>query len=274
MKTFHFTVRIWAGSCRSDIRFRPMSWHGSPQHSTAVRARAGDPLPPLWHYGLFLGMTPTALLGEDGHPPRGGFMPPVKLPRRMFAGSALRFEAPLICGEEASKVSEITSVDLRRGKSGDLVFVGVRVAITQGGQTCIQEQQTIVYRSDLRPSAPADLPADRLGHEKAHWLPSTTELFRFSALTFNAHRIRYDLPYAQDKEGYPGLVVHGPLTALRLCAQAEQAVGALKTFSFRAEAPLFAGLPVAFTKAIDGTTCQVAALRWDGVTAMTAMAEF
>jgi 3-methylfumaryl-CoA hydratase len=226
----------------------------------------------MWHYGLFLGATPTTSVSEDGHPPCADFMPPVTLPRRKFAGSSLRYLAPLICGEEARKVSEVASLDLRRRKLGNLVFVGVRVSILQSGKTCVEEQQTIVYCSDVHPSAPAELPRDEIAPQSADWIHGSTELSRFSAVTFNAHRIHFDLPYAKEKEGYPGLVVPGPLTALRLCAEAERLVGAIKTFRFRAEAPLFAGLRVAFKAAINGATCQIVAQRCVGVAAMVASA--
>jgi 3-methylfumaryl-CoA hydratase len=232
-------------------------------------------LPPMWHYGLFLNHVPTARLGPDGHPPRGDFMPPVRLPRRMFAGARVDFRVPLVAGLEATKVSEIASVNHRQGKSGDLVFVRVKASVLQRDRLCLEEEQTIVYRGD-GPRMPAVTPrpappAPSTGSVES-WTPSSVELFRFSAVMFNAHRIHYDLPYVTEIEGYPGLVVHGPLTALRLCALAVRVLGPLKGFQFRGEAPLFAGQPVRLIAEPSGTECHLVAERCDGVAAMTATA--
>jgi 3-methylfumaryl-CoA hydratase len=235
----------------------------------------GAELPPMWHYGLFLNQVPTARLGPDGHPPRGDFMPPVRLPRRMFAGARVDFRTPLIAGLEAMKVSEIASVDYRQGKSGGLVFVRVKASVLQRDRLCLEEEQTIVYRGDgprmpavtPRPAPPAPTAGSVEG-----WTPGSVELLRFSAVMFNAHRIHYDLPYVTEVEGYPGLVVHGPLTALRLCALAVRVLGPLKTFQFRGEAPLFAGQPVRLIAEPSGTECRLVAERCDGAAAMTATA--
>ncbi len=235
----------------------------------------GGELPPMWHYGLFLNRTPTALLGPDGHPPRGEFMPPVKLPRRMFAGAKIGFRAPLVAGRDATKVSEIASVDYRQGRTGGLLFVRVKVSIRQRDTLCIEEEQTIVYRDDgppVPPVTPRPAPAELTGRLVENWSPASVELFRFSAVTFNAHRIHYDLPYATEVEGYPGLVVNGPLTALRLCALAARVLGPLKGFHFRGEAPLFAGQPVRLIADRAGAECRVVAERCDGAAAMTATA--
>ena len=232
-------------------------------------------VPPLWHYGLFLNRTPTAQLGPDGHPPRGDFMPPVTSPRRMFAGANLRFHAPLVAGQDATKVSEIVSVDYREGKSGGLVFVRVKLSISQRGIVCIEEDQTIVYRGDGPPMAaivPRPIPAPSEGETAEDWTPGSVELFRYSAVIFVAHRIHYDLPYAMETEGYPGLVVHGPLTAFRLCHLAGRVLGPLKEFRFRGEAPLFAGQPIRLMAKAHGPECHVVAKRCDGVVAMTAVA--
>lgn len=232
-------------------------------------------LPLLWHYGLFLPFVSTTLLDTDGHPRRGDFLPPVRLPRRMFAGSTLKFHSPLSIGSPATRRSRIASVDHRRGKSGDLVFVRVAAIVSQQGAPSFEEEQTIVYRPGG--SAPPVVPASRTeaasGQTTQSWLPTTTELFRFSAATFNAHRIHYDLPYATQVEGYPGLVVHGPLIAMRLCAFAETvAGGSLASFSFRGEAPSFVGQEVRLIGERDGRNITVRAERADGVTAMIANA--
>jgi 3-methylfumaryl-CoA hydratase len=240
-------------------------------------AWAGDgaELPPMWHYGLFLNQVTTSALGVDGHPPRGDFMPPVKLPRRMFAGAKISCRAPLVAGREAMKVSEIASVEYRQGRSGGLVFVRVNISILQRDALCVEEEQTIVYRGDgprLPAITPRPAPPKTATGSVESWLPGSVELFRFSAVTFNAHRIHYDLPYATEVEGYPGLVVHGPLTALRLCAFAARLLGPLKEFQFRGEAPLFAGQPVRLIADRSGAECRLVAERCDGAAAMTATA--
>jgi 3-methylfumaryl-CoA hydratase len=235
----------------------------------------GAELPPMWHYGLFLNQVPTARLGPDGHPPRGEFMPPVKLPRRMFAGSKFGFRAPLVAGREATKVTEIASVDYRQGKSGGLVFVRLSISVLQRDTLCVEEEQTIVYRGDGPPLpavTPRPAPPEPTAGSIESWLPTSVELFRFSAVTFNAHRIHYDLPYVTAVEGYPTLVVHGPLTALRLCAFAARVLGPLKQFQFRGEAPLFVGQPVRLIADRSGAECRIVAERCDGAAAMTATA--
>ena len=240
------------------------------------RPHAGAALPPLWHYGLFLSQAPTRSLGPDGHPPRGPFMPPVSLPRRMFAGSDITFHRPLLVGEEVTRSSRIASVDHRHGKSGHLVFVRVAIALGQGGRACIEEEQTIVYRAaGARTPAVTEAPRAPLaaGETAEMWTPTAVELFRSSSATFNSHRIHYDLPYAMEEEGYPGLVVHGPLTATRLCDLAVRTAGReLRRFTFRGEAPLFAGQPVRLVARQDGTALR--AERADGATAMSATAVF
>ena len=236
---------------------------------------AGKPLPPMWHYAFFATDTPTASLGPDGHPPRGEFMPPVKLPRRMFAGANLRFHRPLAIGEPAAKVSEITSVDYREGKSGGLVFVRVKIQYTQGDTPCVEEEQTIVYRDDgppIPPVTPKPEVALPEHDEKEEWHPDSVALFRYSAVTFNGHRIHYDLAYVTKVEGYPGLVVHGPFSALKLCTFAENLLGGVKTFRFRGEAPLFCDQPVRLVAKKAADELQVKAVRCDGVVGMSATA--
>ena len=236
---------------------------------------AGEPLPPMWHYAFFAPDTPTAQLGPDGHPPRGEFMPPVKLPRRMFAGASLRYHRPLVVGEPAAKVSEIVSVDYREGKSGGLVFVRVKIQYTQGDAPCVEEEQTIVYRDDgpaippVTPKPDAALPEHDATED---WHPGSVALFRYSAVTFNGHRIHYDLAYVTKVEGYPGLVVHGPFTALKLCTFAGSLLGGVKTFRFRGEAPLFGDQPVRLVAKKAGDELQVKAVRCDGVVGMSATA--
>lgn len=203
----------------------------------------GQPLPPLWHWFYFLPKVPQGRLGPDGHPQRGGFMPPIDLPRRMFAGARLRFWRPLRIGWEAQRESLIREVTLKEGRSGRLAFVTVHHQIRQDDELCIEEEQDIVYREQGAP-VPAPAVIEWSPVPPGCWtrtiIPDPTQLFRFSALTFNAHRIHYDRPYAMDIEGYPGLIVHGPLTAMLLLdlvrGETDRPVSA---FSFRGLGPLF-----------------------------------
>lgn len=222
--------------------------------------------PALAHWAFFLPVCPAAELGEDGHPRRGGFLPPVSLPRRMFAASEMNFGAPLKLGGEATLSSSIAEVRHKAGKSGDLVFVEVERAISQAGAECVRERQTIVYRQAGEPTPPVQEGAASGGEA---WRPSAVDLFRFSAVTFNSHRIHYDAPYARDVEFYPGLVVQGPFIAAKLFAQARRELGAPpRRFAFRAQAPAFAE-QLLYIGAGEGPG-EVKAVRCDGVTAMSA----
>jgi 3-methylfumaryl-CoA hydratase len=204
---------------------------------------AGAALPPLWHWFHFLPRAPQARLSPDGHPERGGFLPPIPLPRRMFAGARLVFHRPLTLGRPAVREGSILDVAEKRGKSGALAFVTVRYLYTQDGTTCIEEEQDIVYREPGKPvPAPVEQPLPPLpaGAWSRSVTPDTRMLFRFSALTFNAHRIHYDRPYAIGEEAYPGLVVHGPLIAVLLADLVRRHDDrSLERFRFRGLAPLF-----------------------------------
>ena len=218
----------------------------------------GDELPPAWHWIFFHDLVPTSELGREGHPKPGIVMPPVGLPRRMWAGGTLEFGAPLVLGSSVERVSTIRAIVAKEGRSGPLVFVTIEHEIRTGATRNVREEQTIVYRGatdgpDPRQTEGArrttDERADFSGRPDAdfsaqHDLDAAT-LFRYSALTFNAHRIHYDADYCRDVEGYPGVVVHGPLIAtllLDLCVRNQRPVG---RFAYRAEAPLF--LPDRFT---------------------------
>jgi len=231
--------------------------------------------PPLAHWAFFLEVVGPDQIGPDGHPRRGrGIMPNVTLPRRMFASATMHLGAPLTIGREANLTLTVADVKHRVGKTGELVFVEVDRVLTQDGRDCVAERQTIVYRGAGEATAaiqPADLPA-RAGEDI--WAPTTVDLFRFSAVTFNSHRIHYDQAYARDEEGYPGLVVHGPFTAVRLAALAARDYpgAAMKSFSFRAVSPLFVGQPIRL--APGETPGEVEATRCDGALAMTATATF
>ncbi len=221
--------------------------------------------PPLAHWAFFLPLAEDGELGTDGHPRRGGFLPAVSLPRRMFAGATIDFLGALALGEEAELVSRIIDVEAKTGASGELVFVEVERALIQAGAARVRERQTYVYRDAGAPT-PLPQPIDPAPAGEI-WRPGTVNLFRFSAATFNSHRIHFDLPYAGDVEGYPALVVHGPFTAARLAGIAERG-GSLARFRFRALAPLFLGQPIALRER-EG---ELAAIRCDGVTAMIAEA--
>ena len=208
-------------------------------------------IPQGLHWCLGLPDTPTAELAEDGHPAKGGFLPPVPLPRRMWASSNVSFEQPLHLGDEISRVSTIASIDEKSGKSGDLVFVAIDHETRVDRRVAIRERQNIVYREPVRSAAPAKpastKPADLSGWDwQQKIIPTEALLFRYSALTFNSHRIHYDRPYAVQEEGYPGLVVHGPLMATLLLNRAASEFGAnrLSRFSFRGQAPAFANVAI------------------------------
>ncbi|WP_282127404.1 FAS1-like dehydratase domain-containing protein [Roseobacter litoralis] len=204
-------------------------------------AKTGAPIPYLAHWCAFTPDTPMAGLAKDGHPSLGGFLPPIQLPRRMWAGGALEFYAPLHVGAEISRHSTIAAVAQKDGAAGPMVFVTVTHELREGNTLAIRETQDIVY---------LDIPAE-FSPPRTKPTPTTPDLieavevneallFRFSALTFNAHRIHYDLPYAQNVEKYPGLVVHGPLQAMLLMQAATSfAKRAPRKFSFRSVHPMF-----------------------------------
>jgi 3-methylfumaryl-CoA hydratase len=230
--------------------------------ATLDREESGHTVPPLWHWLYFLPVAPLSEVGPDGHPKRGGFLPPVPLPRRMWAGGRLTFHAPLKIGERAKRTSTIANIEDKTGRSGRLVFVTVQHTIEVDGELKLEEEQDIVYRDALREGAPSQRPA--LAPEGETWRRTidagAVMLFRYSALTFNGHRIHYDHPYVSEVEGYPGLVVHGPLIATLLVdlVRRELPQATLQSFAFRALRPTFAnrpftvcGKPAAAGKTID-----------------------
>jgi 3-methylfumaryl-CoA hydratase len=246
--------------------------------ATLDRPHSGSELAAMAHYGLFLTSMPTSKLGADGHARRGEFMPPVRLPRRMFAGSDIKFLRPLKIAQAATRTSRIASVEHRRGKSGDLVFVSVSMSTSQADKVCLEEDQTIVYRGAGAPTPPV-VAAPRAplapGETSQDWTPTSIELFRYSAAIFNAHRIHFDFPYVTKEEGYPGLIVTGPLTATRLCDFAAKLAGrGVARFRFRGEAPLFVDQPIRLVGRMNAAECAVRAERADGVVAMSATAYF
>ncbi len=203
----------------------------------------GTELPPLWHWLYFLPHARQSEIGPDGHPRRGGFLPPVPLPRRMWAGGRLQWHQPLQVGDAVKRVSTIESVTHKAGRTGDLVFVLVRHEVHNAQGLALTEEHDIVYRAAAQPGDPVPQPvAAEVG---APWVrdvtPDDVLLFRYSALTFNGHRIHYDRQYVTQEEGYPGLIVHGPLIATLLAdlVRREQPDAVLKTFNFKAMRPTF-----------------------------------
>ncbi len=236
----------WIGSTErleEDISLAPVRGLAATLDDGKSTFRQGDRLPPLWQWLYFLPRVLQSEIGLDGHPQRGGFLPPVELPRRMFAGARIQFKAPLIIGRPAVREGTVLKVQEKRGKSGNLVFVTVHYTISQEDQICIEEDQDIVYREQ---GAPVDPPIsiDWPQVSENSWVKAITPdpvlLFLFSALTFNAHRFLYDRAYATGEEGYPGLVVHGPLTAIQLMELVRHNTARpVVYFTFRGQAPLF-----------------------------------
>lgn len=238
----------------------------------------GSVVPPLWHWLYFLPIARQSAVGVDGHPQRGGFLPPIDLPRRMWAGGKLSFHAALPVGAEVERTSTILDVTHKSGRSGELVFVKLAHELAIAGDVLLREEQDIVYRDPPRPGdAP---PAPQLAPSGALWVrqvvPDPVLLFRYSALTFNGHRIHYDRPYAMQEEGYPGLVVHGPLIATLLInlLRDERPQARLRAFSFRAVRPLFDLRPFRLCGRLEGDGCvQLWAEDAEGFLCMDARAE-
>ena len=210
-----------------------------------TRPALGTPLPPLWHWLYFLPLAAQSDIGPDGHAKRGGFMPPVPLPRRMWAGSDFEFHAPLRVGDALSRTSTIIDVKEKSGRSGSLIFVKVRHEIRCNGaeKVALTEHHNIVYRAAPEPGDVA--PPPQAAPNESAWqrtiVPDDVLLFRYSALTFNGHRIHYDRQYVTEVEGYPGLIVHGPLIATLLMdlLRRQQPEARVLRFEFKAVRPTF-----------------------------------
>ena len=270
-------LRTWVG-VRQSVSERIAAFPSNALAATLNRDdpeyALGMPLPPLWHWLHFLPIHKMQNAGYDGHASLGEFLPPVALPRRMWAGSRLTFLAPMRIGRDLRKVSTVKSVDHKAGRSGDLVFVKVQHQVFDGDVQGIEEEHDIVYReadtqSAVPPSAPDTSAFSRLIH------PDPLLLFRYSALTFNGHRIHYDQPFCTGTEGYPGLVVHGPLLATLLLDLLRHKMPnvPVTAFEFRAVSPVFDtndfsihGLPQ------DDGNIKLWVRRHDGALAMTATA--
>lgn len=195
-------------------------------------------MPPVAHWSWFADTVANLMLGDDGHPRRGDFLPAVNgLPRRMFVGTCVSFIEALTLDAPAEMASVVSDIALKSGSTGDLMFVTVDRTVRQRGRDCARERQTLVYRAAAEGVLPLPQPVATAPGGRC-WRPGTVELFRFSAATFNSHRIHYDAAYARE-EGYPALVVQGPLVAARLARFAAEQ-GALAGLTYRAQAPLFA----------------------------------
>ncbi|AOK43829.1 FAS1-like dehydratase domain-containing protein [Burkholderia vietnamiensis] len=271
-------LREWIGKseCSRDVL--------SSRHARLMAATLGIPqsgfvdgarLPPLWHWLYFLSGEAPSALGRDGHPARGGFLPPVPLPNRMWAGGKLEFHGDLPLGAEVERRSSIASVEHKQGRSGELVFVTVLHEVVREGEVLVTEHHDIVYKEASKAGAtPAQTnmpPPQRTRRVK----PDSTMLFRYSALTFNGHRIHYDADYCRAVEGYPNLVIHGPLNATLLASLAEEVSGRrLKQFRYRGVQPSLLGNELELNAAPDGDQLVVWVSLPGGAVSMRAEASF
>ena len=207
--------------------------------------KRGAILPPTAHWNYFVPRVPQSKIDSDGHPQRGDFLPPIPLPRRMWAGSRIKYYNPMIIGEKIKKTSSVQDVKVKDGKSGPLAFVTVKHVYANASGVALEEEQELVYRDN--PPTATGVPERKLSPSGAVWskeiYPDTSLLFRYSAVTFNAHKIHYDYPYATEIEGYPALIVHGQLIATFLLDnwQRNNPNDTVTQFSFKAMSPLFCG---------------------------------
>lgn len=270
-------LRRWIGRTRSDTDVV------SARHARLMAATLGLPqeplvagasLPPLWHWLYHLDGRSPGELGRDGHPARGGFLPPVPLTNRMWAGGRVWFLRPLPLGATLEKRSTVAAVEHRLGRSGELVFVTVRHELFHAGEPALSEEHDIVYRDPgerLPPREPGVSPAAEF--EKP-FAPDSTMLFRYSALTFNGHRIHYDVDYCRTVEGYDDLVVHGPLCATLLAGFAQEIGGGpLRSFRYRGLRPATLGAALTLKGAIGEDGVHVWVALPDGGVVMRATAQ-
>ncbi len=239
-------LKQWVGKTETledHVTLAPMAALAATLGRDDPPPRLGDDLAPCWHWLYFLPVHPLATIATDGHPKRGGFLPPVALPRRMWGGSRLSFMHPLRAGSTVTRTSRIADISAKQGRSGPLVFVRVHHELSDAQGLAIVEDHDIVYREmPLVGETPPQAPAARTDEQFSRRItPDPVLLFRYSALTFNGHRIHYDRPYAMGEEAYPGLVVHGPLIATLLIDQLRRQypTAQVKTFEFKAISPLF-----------------------------------
>lgn len=279
------SMHDWIGSWRpgreeSDDLVDPARLH-SLAATLGIAESPAEVVPPLWHWLFCQPPWPlTGDLGDDGHPADGPFLPPIPQRRRMFAGGRLRIAAPLTVGEAVHRQAEVTDVAVKNGRSGDMLFVTVRHEYRQHGAVRLVEEQDLVYRSGTGGAAPGEVNRNPLGENRTPWasLPrfSPPLLFRFSALTSNAHRIHYDADYAMAVEGFPALVVHGPLLAVFMSelVRAHAADRAVATFTFRLQRPVFLGDVVRVEGTPADDSAELAVVSGSGVTHASATVTF
>ena len=281
MSTHEQDLRAWIGrteTVHDTIGPTPVAALAATLDRPAAPVPIGTALPLLWHWLYFLPLHRQSDIGADGHAKRGGFMPPVPLPRRMWAGSQFDFHSPVRVGDVVARTSTIDDVTVKEGRTGKLVFVKVRHELNCNGATApaITEFHDIVYRDAQQPTdvAPPPVAAATGAVWRQEWWPDDVLLFRYSALTFNGHRIHYDRQYVTQVEGYPGLVVHGPLIATLLMdlvhRQAPDAE--LASFRFKALRPTFDGNTLAVNGQPNGRTVKLWANDHEGWLTMDAEA--
>ena len=280
--TSHANLGDWIGrkERRADvISAWPIAALSAALDYEAAEPAPGDAVPPGWHWLYFLEAARAGELGDDGHPRRGGFLPPVSLPRRMWAGGRIEFRRPLRIGDRARRDSTILKVERKAGRSGELVFVTVRHEVTANGSVAVSEEHDIVYREAAQPGE--NPVAGKPAPAKAAWQHALTAdpvlLFRYSALPFNGHRIHYDLDYVRREEHYPGLIVHGPLqTTLLLELCRHHAPRPVRRLTYRALHPIFhtERFTVNGNPAADGATAELWTASAAGHIAMAGTAQF
>ena len=277
-------LQAWSGKTETlldDITTAPVRGLAATLDRDDAAPVPGTPLPPLWHWLYFLPQHRQSEIGPDGHAKRGGFLPPVPLPRRMWAGGRLQWlqENVLVVGDSVRRVSRIESVTHKAGRTGDLLFVLVKHEVHNVWRLALTEEHDIVYRAAAQPGDPAPPPV--AAEKGATWqrevTPDDVILFRYSALTFNGHRIHYDRQYVTEVEGYPGLIVHGPLIATLLVdlVRRQAPSSFIKRFEFKAMRPIFDLHPFRLNgqPSADGKTVKLWAEDHEGWLAMQATAE-
>ena len=273
----------WIGrseTVRDQIGATPVRALNATLDHPSMPVKTGSALPPLWHWLYFLPLHRQSEIGADGHAKRGGFLPPVPLPRRMWAGSQFEFRSPVRVGDAAERTSTIADVTVKEGRTGKLVFVKVRHELRCNGsaEPAIVEFHDIVYREARRPDDVE--PPPQAAAAGAAWqrviVPDDVLLFRYSALTFNGHRIHYDRKYVTEVEGYPGLIVHGPLIATLLMDLVRRNApdADVAAFRFKAVRPTFDLNPfrVSGEPQADGKTLKLWAQDHEGWLTMDAIA--